>query len=271
MINIDARLEDADWPKRTPDKMSDLGAPTTLEFNRDQARDELGRWTDEGGSGGNIDPVSESMGPNPVGFPKDDEVRTSTMDPTGKTGESIDKLDRYNETIYDRGEITKELDHYTGEAGGFQSVNQLLHRNKNADKAPNGDPQSWSLDRRTAVLVNEAIKDGPDIDMIVWRGARLSDQSLEKMSQVGQVVRFAGITSTSTDPGRALRFETGAPMLEIRAKLGMWGNQAEAELMLPHGARYIVRGVKEVDIKSDRDGSIWEKSGRYKIIQLEQL
>lgn len=45
-VNIDARLENADWPKRTPDKFADL--IPALKYDPTQPRDEKGRWKDLG-------------------------------------------------------------------------------------------------------------------------------------------------------------------------------------------------------------------------------
>ena len=42
-VNIDARLEHADWPKRTPDKFADL--IPTIKYDPDQPRDKQGKFT----------------------------------------------------------------------------------------------------------------------------------------------------------------------------------------------------------------------------------
>ncbi|MGA2502001.1 MAG: hypothetical protein ABSH20_30025, partial [Tepidisphaeraceae bacterium] len=61
MINIDAVIADADWPKRTPDRLSDLIAPDpnaqaaalheqrAQKYSPDQPRDERGRFGETGG------------------------------------------------------------------------------------------------------------------------------------------------------------------------------------------------------------------------------
>jgi len=105
---------------------------------------------------------------------------------------------------------------------------------------------------------------------LVWRG--LNGGAAKALANedigVGGVIRLKGFQSTSINPDFAAGWHHGGqevPLLEIKPKVGAYvqpisSHKNEREFLLPHDAKYVVKGIAHVKFKGH---------GTVKVMQLE--
>jgi hypothetical protein len=160
---------------------------------------------------------------------------------------------------YTAGELSAVKD-YTG--SGYHSLNKAMR------KCPETLDCLEPAEQKKAKAIESALaKHGVlETPITVWRHFGLSKATgaadflplMQKAMLEGKTVRLPGFKSCSTDPTASAGFSTNGSShkevqyaLEVRAKTGGYikpvsKHTSEDEFLLPHGAKYKVVGIKEV-------------------------
>ena len=128
---------------------------------------------------------------------------------------------------------------YTG--SGYSSLNEALHK---------GELSAYLKSKAGRIDAALAKAPKPPPPELVWRGSRLTSAYLETLS-VGDVVGLKGFQSSTINPGTAKGWAGGGTVLEIKPSKGAYlrpisSHKSEYEYLLPHGAKYTLRGLKKV-------------------------
>lgn len=140
------------------------------------------------------------------------------------------------------------VQHYTGSYYG--SINSALRGNQ-AMSATIADHVK-SIDS----AIDKASKPPPP--ELVWRGIGSSGSSeFVKGLSAGDVIQMKGFQSTSINPDTAQDWGGGKTLFEIKPSKGAYvatvsGHPAEKEYLLPHNARYRVRGVTTIPMGANK-------------------
>jgi hypothetical protein len=121
--------------------------------------------------------------------------------------------------------------------------------------------------------IQEAFKAAPAINHTVYRGMNLPGdkaaallQQARKAMESNGTIELAGLSSTSLDPRQATDFAdkghkegNGKIMMEIRATRGLYLSglsrfKSEQEILLNHGAKFRVVGIKDVPYSEIQQG-----------------
>lgn len=261
MIRIDARLEDADWPKRTFDKIAKFA---TAEFNPNQERDEHGRWTD--GDAGFL----PDSAPRVFDDEDDENPEWRAILSHDKFLDDLDEAVKYG-ADKDSQLMVDALERYRGD--GYQTINAKLRQDpdlidklerrvmKDMDDEVDldaGDREEM-ISRRGAMMndpyyVSELINSAPKLKepITVYRGVKHAPE-LDNV-RVGDQIVLNGFQSTTFDPATTSKYLSaggGGHVLEMRVDHGLALGHAhsiegEMEFLLDHGDAYRVMGIKTV-------------------------
>lgn len=122
---------------------------------------------------------------------------------------------------------------------GSSAINSALRHGKNNTKA----------NKIQAALAKADPPPPPDL---VWRGVSSVDpHKFISSLETGDVIRLKSFQSTSINPDMGAHWASGKTLFEIRPKRGAYVKSIsqhphEYEFLLPHGAKYVVRGAKKV-------------------------
>lgn len=147
---------------------------------------------------------------------------------------------------------------YTG--SGYSINKSLWH-----DAALNSFKQQMTKNITSAIEKASS----PPPPELVWRGVNVSPQERnEFLSRIssGDVIKLKGFQSTSINPSFAAGWAHTGLKFEIKPAKGAYvqsisAHKNEYEYILPHDAKYAIKGVKEVKL----DGKT------HQVVQLEQL
>ena len=154
---------------------------------------------------------------------------------------------------------------------GYARVNQLLRK----QDPPTSQTQEKVSDIKNALKEAGKINTPPPPEL-VWRG--ISSEGYKDpdkwrdllKKKPGDVVKLEGFQSTSIDPYKAIKFGEGEVVLEIMPNSGAYlaglsSHEHELEFLLDEGLKYLVRGIKPVQIGQGFSAI------RQTVIQLEML
>lgn len=153
---------------------------------------------------------------------------------------------------------TKEVSAIKGYTGSsYHGVNAALR---------NGSPTSASASAKAIenALAKAPAPPPPDL---VWRGVSHSGAAhLVQGLSNGDVIKLPGFQSTSINPKFAHNWSSGGTVFEIKPAAGAYvkvisSHSHEHEFLLPHNARYAVRGITHVHIEGKKRA----------VVQLEML
>ncbi len=130
---------------------------------------------------------------------------------------------------------------YTG--AGYDALNSAL-------RAGTAGTVHTKKAQNIATALDKAPKPPPP--ELVWRGSNVTAAFLQTLA-AGDVVALKGFQSTSLNPTTAKSWSGGSTVLEIKPAKGGYvrpisSHKAEYEYLLPHGAKYTLRGVKKIFI-----------------------
>lgn len=140
-----------------------------------------------------------------------------------------------------KGEVSA-LKGYTGSS--YHGVNVALRQGASINASISAKAIASAISKAPA----------PPPPELVWRGvAKASALDLVKGLSNGDVMRLDGFQSTSIDPQFAKNWSGGHALFEIKPKAGAYvdtisSNKGEREYLMPHGAKYAVRGIAHVHI-----------------------
>lgn len=156
---------------------------------------------------------------------------------------------------------------YTGTS--YQGINNELREGKSLD-------QLSTYYKKNAKGIQDALNSAPTPPPpeLVWRGlGSLGANSFVSKLGVGDEIELKGFQSTTLNPGTAKSWHhtESIPLLEIKPSKGAYVQSIsfhphEREYILPHGAKYRVKGLANVPMNVGYSGG-----KKVKVLQLEML
>jgi hypothetical protein len=139
------------------------------------------------------------------------------------------------------------IKNYTG--SGYSEINAGLRKGQT----------SLLTSRIDSALAKAPTPPPPDL---VWRGvSHAGVQNIISKLAAGDVITLKGFQSTSINPAFAHSWGGAKTLFEIRPARGAYvrlisSHKAEYEYLLPHGAKYTVRGVAKVPIQGGNHANV---------------
>lgn len=127
--------------------------------------------------------------------------------------------------------------------------------------------------------IDHALENAPSAPPpdVVWRGLNGEVGPFIKSVAIGDELELSGYQSATLNPRSASEFATDFPlMLEIKPKRGAYlegvsRSGGEHEYLLPHNARFRVRGITRATFDLGQGWLSDHETKNYRVIQLEQL
>lgn len=225
---------------------------------------------------GNTTPtVLETSDFDDDGFPSDDYVREGYPGSGASIDRTLSETAMYTENVISDEAKSALYDYIAYDE--YIAMNQTLRSKAKAYArmfANNyADDFAEGTMLRKLKVIQEAIEDAPRIDTIAYRKTHLPQKTISRIvnQEIGSTFRLGGFHSTSMSVETATSFG-GDYLLEIRVRQGLHLVQsAEQEILLPHGSKFRLRGIKRVKVHESIGRSGTAKMVERTVVQLEQI